>query len=266
MRFTYNKQHLDFIAEAYRQMSLAEVAEAFTKEFGVVRTESQIRAACKNHKIKCGRSTGELNRGKYTSMTLEQVEWLREQYQVLKIGELTAAFNAAFCTDKSKNQIRAFLKNHKITCNRSGHFKKGEQPWNTGTKGVMKANRGTFTKGQVPPNLKPLWSERICSKDGYILMKVPERDPYTGFPTRFKLKHIWVWEQANGPVPEGMMVKFIDGDRLNCELENLELISRAENAILNKMRFSSLPAELQPSARLLAKVYTARSERKEQTQ
>jgi len=53
----------------------------------------------------------------------------------------------------------------------------------------------------VPPNRKPLGAEHICSKDGFILMKVPERDPHTGFPTRYKHKHVHIWEQAHGPVP-----------------------------------------------------------------
>jgi hypothetical protein len=43
-----------------------------------------------------------------------------------------------------------------------------------------------------------------------------------------------VWEEANGPVPAGYIVAFIDGDPLNCELGNLRLLTRAENIARNR--------------------------------
>ena len=42
--------------------------------------------------------------------------------------------------------------------------------------------------------------------------------------------HRYVWEQANGEVPEGYVVAFRDGNRRNCSLDNLYLLSRADNA------------------------------------
>lgn len=42
--------------------------------------------------------------------------------------------------------------------------------------------------------------------------------------------HVVVWEEANGPVPKGMIVVFKDGDTMNVTLENLEIITRQEAA------------------------------------
>ena len=112
----------------------------------------------------------------------------------------------------------------------------------------------SFKKGNAPPNRKPLFSERVCPKDGFILIKVPERNPYTGFPTRYKHKHVYVYEQEHGPVPEGMVVALIDGDKTNCEPENLMLISRATLLNLNQLGYKDMPDKLKPSVLALAKL------------
>ncbi len=50
----------------------------------------------------------------------------------------------------------------------------------------------------------------------------------------WKYLHIYNWEKINGPVPEGWLLEFIDGNPMNCELSNLRLISRKEH--LNKIK------------------------------
>jgi len=151
----------------------------------------------------------------------------------------------------------------------NGRFKKGNKPWNAGTKGqgLTGANKTSFKKGNVPPNRKPLGSERICSKDGYILINIAERNPHTGFPTRYKHKHVHMWEQDHGPVPKGMIVAFRDSDKLNIDPENLMLISRAELLVLNQYGYKETPDELKPSVLALAKLEVkifATGNRKEQ--
>lgn len=261
MRFRYSQSHLDFLRATYPSMGLADLTRAFNTEFGESKDLGQIHAALKNHKITCGRSRGELTKGRLLAYTHEQAQWLAEQYKSQPVSELVSAFNARFETDKTFGQILAFIKNHKVKSGRTGRFKKGMEPWNAGTKGVMKPNSGSFKKGSTPPNQKPLWSERICSKDGYVLMKVPEQNPHTGAPTRFKHKHLWVWEQEHGPVPEGMVVSFVDGDKLNCDPSNLELLNRSDLAVINQLGGNAIPPEFKEAAKLLAKVHSKKRER-----
>ena len=40
----------------------------------------------------------------------------------------------------------------------------------------------------------------------------------------------YLWEQTYGPVPEGMSVDHIDDDKTNDVIENLQLLTNAENA------------------------------------
>jgi hypothetical protein len=68
--------------------------------------------------------------------------------------------------------------------------------------------------------------------DGYIEIKV--RDLKSGFSgDNYELKQRWVYEQKHGPIPDNMNVIFKDGNRQNCEIDNLELISKKENLLRN---------------------------------
>jgi hypothetical protein len=67
----------------------------------------------------------------------------------------------------------------------------------------------SYSKGHVPANLNQIRHERICSNNGYILVKVDQVNPYTGNQAWYRAKHVVNWELANGPVPEGMMLRFI---------------------------------------------------------
>ena len=41
------------------------------------------------------------------------------------------------------------------------------------------------------------------------------------------MKHRWLWERANGPVPEGHALKCLDGDRTNTDPANWMAVPRA---------------------------------------
>lgn len=236
-------------------MSVWHLIQAFNEKFGVTATSAQITSTLKRHRILCGRK-GSDKIAPLRTYTPEQIQFLRDNYTGRSRAEMTAVFNSNFGTNKTVEQIRAATNNRKITSGRTGCFEKGYKPWNTGTKGqrLTTANSGSFKKGAIPPNRKPLGSERICSKDGYILIKVAERNPYTGSPTRYKHKHVHVWEQINGPVPGGMAVAFRDGIQANCDPANLMLISRDELLHLNKNGYKDVPAALKPSLLALVKL------------
>ena len=235
-------------------MNARDLAQAFNKKFGTAKTEDQIKSTLQNHRIRCGRKHKDRLISRFCIFTEEQVQFLRDNYAGRSCKEMTILFNDHFGTSRTKRQIKSATGNRHITSGRTGHFPEGSKPWNTGTKGLTGANVRSFKTGSVPANRKPLGTERICSKDGYILVKVAECDPHTGFPTRYKYKHVHIWEQANGPVPKGMIVAFIDGDMTRCELENLMLISRVELLSLNRHGYKDMPDELKPSVLALSKL------------
>lgn len=122
-------------------------------------------------------------------------------------------------------------------------FKPGLTPWNKGTHYVAggRSAETRFKKGRLAHearNYVPIGSHRI-SKDGYLERKVTD-DPSL-YPTRrwTPVARI-VWEQHNGPIPEGHMVVFLPGRFTNkleeITVDRLECISRGENARRNHPR------------------------------
>lgn len=127
-------------------------------------------------------------------------------------------------------------------------FKKGDAPWNSGKKITLHPNsvKTQFKKGQGAgkdnPNWVPVGSERI-TKDGYLQIKVNDDMP---FYKRWKLYHRILWEEVNGPIPNGHSVVFKTGTQSSVKedikLENLELISNAE--LMRRNTIHRYPPEL----------------------
>ena len=69
---------------------------------------------------------------------------------------------------------------------------------------------------------------------------------------KMQLLHKVMWEQVNGKMPESHCLWFLDGDTMNVGLENLELITRAENMRRNSIH--NYPTEIKTSIKLISKL------------
>ncbi|MBU1138823.1 MAG: HNH endonuclease [Proteobacteria bacterium] len=177
---------------------------------------------------------------------------------------LLVALNTQFGLSLKLSQLVSFLKNHKISSGRTGRYEKGNVPWTAGLSGtgICKPNSGSFKKGTRPSNYKPIGYERVCKKDGYVLVKVAEVNPWdSSMSGWYRHKHVVEWEKVHGQVPDGFCIRFVDGDKTNFNIENLTLVNRGENARLNQMGYNSQPSEIKPTVMALAKVDQAIYER-----
>lgn len=183
-----------------------------------------------------------------------------------------AAAHALFCArfrrdDVSPSNFNALCKRKGWMTGRTGCFEKGHEPHN---KGVPMADHvrercaaTMFRRGGLPHNTKGHGHERIDSKDGYVVMIVDEVNPWTGAATRPVHKHRWLWEQANGPIPDGYALKCLDGDKTNTDPSNWEAVPRGVLARLNggrhkkRLAYDAAPAELKPTVMATAKLLHA---------
>lgn len=119
-------------------------------------------------------------------------------------------------------------------------FKKGNIPATKGkrlSQEVYEKIRPTmYKKGHTPVNRREVGSERV-NREGYVEVKVAE-------PNKWMLKHRVVWEQANGKIPQGCNIQFRNGDKTDVRLENLYMISRAEQLKTENGIWTRYPAEL----------------------
>jgi hypothetical protein len=129
-------------------------------------------------------------------------------------------------------------------------FPKGHVPANKGLRrpgwsaGRMKETQ--FKKGQRGSNWRPVGSHRLV--DGYRYTKVSD-ERFVPWTRNWKPTHVLLWQEHHGPVPPGHALKFVNGDRTDVRLENLELITRRELMLRNSMH--NLPAPLPQTIQLL---------------
>ena len=68
----------------------------------------------------------------------------------------------------------------------------------------------------------------------YILVVAPNWFKGKRYRNKYCFEHHLVWEQYNkSPVPDGYIVHHKDGNKFNNNIENLELMTRAEHAKLH---------------------------------
>ncbi len=198
-----------------------------------------MRAKAKAMKL---RRTGSRER-KWTD---DEMTYLREHYADTltneladKMGRTIKSINSKASKMRLRKSVKflqdaglRFAENPAIVAHR---FKKGMTSANKGLRqseflspeGIERSSKTRFQKGCKCHNAKPVGYEKFrydkYRGKGYVFIKVEEGKPMI-------LKHRWIWEQANGPIPNGYCLVFRDGNTRNCELSNLELINRVEHS------------------------------------
>lgn len=182
---------------------------------------------------------------KYTD---EMIEFLREVAKGKTYVELVKIFNKKYDLGITVGKMKNLLSRKKIYTETGGClYKKGCIPWNKGTKGLTKANKTSFKKGERPKSWKPVGSERI-DRDGYTLIKIAE-------PKKWALKHRVIWEEHyKNKVPKRSVIIFADGDKTNLNVDNLICVTRNELRVLNQCRLISSVPELTKTGLNVAKI------------
>jgi hypothetical protein len=196
----------------------------------------------------------------------EEVELVRKLYPHTRTDEIAKRFgcavsrvyNLAFRLGLKKSA--EFLASPEGCRFRRGYhvgweyrFPKGHVPMNKGLRrpgwspGRMKETqfRRGERRGKAAENYQPLGT---ISKDSEGFLRIKVRDAEHGEHTGFGNVKVWpllnrhLWEQHNGPIPTSHAVCFKDRNRENCDISNLELVSRQD--LMKRNSVHKLPKEL----------------------
>ena len=188
-------------------------------------------------------------KGKWTQEEIDILSRLYPNHYAREIaGILGRGISSIHCKaqalgiESSREKIqRAGYEASKSPASIAARFQNGSVPLNKGKKVspeiYAKMQPTMFKKGHTPVNRRDVGSERV-NVYGYIEIKVAE-------PNRWRLKHQVMWEQVNGTIPRGYNVQFKNHNRQDCRIENLYLISKAEQMAKENSFWAKYPKEIQ---------------------
>lgn len=194
-----------------------------------------------------------------------EIEILKKEYPFIETKTIACKLNKTCkqCAYKAYNlklkKDISFLRLQALRLKEGGklyHFKKGQISHNKGKKwaeympekSAEKIRKSQFIKGQIPHNSLSLGTEVIRKdKSGkeYLLIKAHGEK-------KLVFKQIYIYEQSFGKVAKGKCVVFKDGNSLNCVIDNLECITRAELVIINSIH--NYPPELKQQIKKVNKL------------
>lgn len=160
----------------------------------------------------------------------DEIAFLREISLGKTYAEIADAFNARF-RDRDyviPSQVKSAMKYMKIPYN--GHSEVAARHVPIGS-----------------VNVAPYGTKKNGERYKYEMVKVAE-------PNVWKRKSLLEWEKHYGPLPEGKMIIFLDGNTLNSEIENLYAVSQGVHFRLNKYRVAKPNREYMLAAIKIAEI------------
>lgn len=242
-RAPYTEQEFEFVRRHWQEMTDKEIGDRIGRGAGGVRN---IR-----------RKLGLTNYTRH-EWTEEEEQIMRRHYadtpnkEIMKMiprHSLQAIYRKANGLGLNKSEEFMLEQNRRLgkalaECDaaKANQFNKGHEPMNKGLKqeeymspeAIERSKATRFSEGHKPHNT--LFDGAITIRHDH-----PKRggSPYMHIRIsegEWKQYHRYLWEKHRGPVPEKHVIVFIDGNTMNCSLDNLECITMAENARRNQNR------------------------------
>lgn len=253
----YPQEVHDFLREYIPGHTVKETVKALKKKTGIDMGEIALASYKKNHHIKSGTSGGKKS-GQPTKLYPKKVQdYIAAHAHGTSPAQMAEDLYKQFRRRYKESQIRAYYKNHKISSGLDTRFQPGCIPWTKGRKMPPNENsqRTQFKAGEDPWNKLPIGTV-LEKADGYLWRKIGDG------AREWKQEHIARWEEEHGPLKDGELIIFLDGDKHNLSMDNLRKIDRSINLEMNRtgMRFDD--AALTESGALIATLRVETRKRK----
>ena len=186
-----------YIIEHYLDKSYQELADYLGISLNA--TKIKVGRLVKKYNLK------RKNKSKH-NYTIIQDKWLLENIPNHTYPTLCKLFNERFKADVNKQALQKHCLNE------------------LGVR-IEKSKKGDYKSAIA----KSVGFERM--DDGYVWVKV--RTDEGANKKNWVQKHRYVWEQENGKIPDGYKIVFLDGNRLNCDISNLDCVPVNIQASIN---------------------------------
>ncbi len=228
MRITWTEEQTKQLIAGYPSVGdPRELAKSIGKTYPALKT----RAMKMNLKRMFNAQTGR------TTSAPEQDKFLKENYLSVPVKRMAKMIGRSHCLvvkrmkQLSLVQPRGLIEKIKS----STRFKTGTLPFNKGLKredfmtpeGLEIVKSRQFKKGNLPGNT--LHDGAIVTRNSHKKMGGPSYKWIRISKANWKMLNVFNWENAYGPVPEGYIIVFRNGDTMNCDLDNLECITRVQH-------------------------------------
>lgn len=186
----------------------------------------------------------------------DMLDFVKNEIQGTSVKDMVTLINDRYGAGTiTYLKLKAYLNNHKLHTGRDTRFKKGQEAHNKGKPFIAggRSAETQFKKGHKPHNYKPVGTI-IYDKDGYKIIKVSDEGRQRD---KWCFLHRHNWEKEHGEIPQGHIVIFLDGNKENCSLDNLALISRKENLVMMREKLRTSDTELTKTGLAIAKLSLA---------
>ena len=251
MIYAYPQEVHDFVKEHCTKLRDKELARACNEALGTDFTAQRMKSFRANHKYCNGKKQWSKEEyWKYqTRYPQGMYEYIRDNSWGVSSKEMAERCNEKFGTNWTPTGMKQFRQRHGIKSGVTGWYQKGHPP---GTKGktleeickydpekLARVRSGQFKKNHIPHNHVPVGTVTVVRGDK--LIKVRETGEQW---ERWRYLSRVVWEEHNGPIPEGMCISFKDGDNMNCDISNLMMITKSESAAMTGYKLRSEDPDL----------------------
>lgn len=177
----------------------------------------------------------------YDKYTAEQERFLKENAPHMSRRALTEFFNARFGTAKSEQTIKTWCNRRGYNSPSTGRFEKGCETWQKGLSGEefkRHYNEESFErvlhKMHEACKTKKIGDEIIKGGEPWIIVSI---DYSIEYHDRRVPKRRYVWEQAYGEIPKDHCIITLDGNKMNCNLDNLYCLPNKYKSIMARNKW-----------------------------
>ena len=197
----FTKEQKDFIQENAKSFYFRkDLADALNEKFNTDITPSQIKDFLRHNKLKLKQP--------YHEWTEEEVLFITTALKEHSKKDAIMLFNEKFPEKITLAQLKRLQSKYNIAARDDGRLQENH------------------SLNQSPIGTETIWTQGNYK---YIGIKIKE-------PSVWVHKHIYVYENAYGKLPESHVVIFLDGNTLNCDLDNLMAIEKRINVIMNRRK------------------------------